>query len=53
MSDLITAGLDLAKNVFQVHGADGYCQVVCFEASLCQSYENTEPYATPKGLPLS
>ncbi len=23
MSDIITAGLDLAKNVFQVHGADG------------------------------
>ena len=23
MSDIITGGLDLAKNVFQVHGADG------------------------------
>ncbi|SFE47952.1 hypothetical protein SAMN04488523_107209, partial [Sulfitobacter brevis] len=23
MSDIITVGLDLAKNVFQVHGADG------------------------------
>lgn len=23
MSDIITIGLDLAKNVFQVHGADG------------------------------
>ncbi len=23
MSDFITVGLDLAKNVFQVHGADG------------------------------
>ncbi len=23
MSEIITVGLDLAKNVFQVHGADG------------------------------
>ena len=23
MSDIITVGLDLAKNVFQVHGAEG------------------------------
>jgi len=23
MSEIITIGLDLAKNVFQVHGADG------------------------------
>ena len=23
MADVITVGLDLAKNVFQVHGADG------------------------------
>ena len=23
MSDIITVGLDLAKNIFQVHGADG------------------------------
>lgn len=23
MSDIITVGLDLAKNLFQVHGADG------------------------------
>lgn len=23
MSEVITVGLDLAKNVFQVHGADG------------------------------
>ena len=28
MSDIITVGLDLAKNVFQVHGADGAGQAV-------------------------
>lgn len=28
MSEVITVGLDLAKNVFQVHGADGAGQVV-------------------------
>ena len=29
MSDIITVGLDLAKNVFQVHGADGAGRAVC------------------------
>jgi hypothetical protein len=28
MLDIITVGLDLAKNVFQVHGADGIGQAV-------------------------
>jgi len=28
MSEIITVGLDLAKNVFQVHGADGAGQAV-------------------------
>ena len=28
MSEIITVGLDLAKNVFQVHGADGAGHVV-------------------------
>lgn len=28
MSEIITVGLDLAKNVFQVHGGDGAGQVV-------------------------
>lgn len=28
MSEIITVGLDLAKNVFQVHGADGAGQLV-------------------------
>ena len=28
MSEIITVGLDLAKNVFQVHGADGAGQTV-------------------------
>ena len=28
MSEIITVGLDLAKNVFQVHGADGAAQPV-------------------------
>ena len=28
MSDIITVGLDLAKNVFQVHGSDGAGQAV-------------------------
>ena len=28
MSDIITVGLDLAKNVFQVHGADDTGQAV-------------------------
>lgn len=28
MSDIITVGLDLAKNVFQLHGADGTGQAV-------------------------
>lgn len=28
MSDITTVGLDLAKNVFQVHGADGAGQAV-------------------------
>ena len=28
MSDIITVGLDLTKNVFQVHGADGIGQAV-------------------------
>ena len=31
MSDIITVGFDLAKNVFQVHGADGAGRAV-----LCQ-----------------
>ena len=32
MSEIITVGLDLAKNVFQVHGADAagrHCQLIC------------------------
>ncbi len=28
MSEIITVGLDLAKNIFQVHGADGSGQPV-------------------------
>ena len=28
MSEIITVGLDLAKNVFQVHGADGVGRAV-------------------------
>jgi len=28
MSEIITVGLDLAKNVFRVHGADGAGQAV-------------------------
>lgn len=28
MSDVVTVGLDLAKNVFQVHGVDGDGRVV-------------------------
>ena len=28
MSEIITVGLDLAKNVFQVHGADGVGETV-------------------------
>ena len=28
MSEIITVGLDLAKNVFQVHGADGAGQAI-------------------------
>jgi len=28
MSEIVTVGLDLAKNVFQVHGADGAGQAV-------------------------
>ncbi len=28
MSEIITVGLDLAKNVFQVHGADAFGQAV-------------------------
>ena len=28
MSEIITVGLDLAKSVFQVHGADGSGQAV-------------------------
>ncbi len=28
MSEIITVGLDLVKNVFQVHGADGAGQPV-------------------------
>jgi transposase len=31
MSDITTVGLDLAKNVFQVHGADGVGQAVLRE----------------------
>jgi transposase len=28
MSEIITVGLDLAKNVFQAHGADTTCKAV-------------------------
>jgi transposase len=34
MSEIITVGLDLAKNVFQAHGADGAGRVVLRKKSL-------------------
>jgi len=33
MSEIITVGLDLAKNVFQAHGADGAGRAVLGECS--------------------
>ena len=42
MSEVRTIGLDLAKNVFQVHGADETGAVVC----------EAEPNADPKRISL-
>lgn len=33
MSDIITVGLDLAKNVFQVHGSDAQVERFCARTS--------------------
>jgi len=46
MSEIITVGLDLAKNVFQVHGADGAGRAVLRKKLRRMGYQ------TPAGFAL-